>query len=101
LITIKGTGFGTSKTAARVYLGGVKCNIQTITDTEITCLTIFHPAYHQEWQNCARESNLNKKTDEISVSINDNEAFVPTNLWFKFGLLWSDSEAWNGEISPR
>ncbi len=35
------------------------------------------------------------------MKVKGNKAIVKNGVWFKYGLLWSDVEAWNGEVSPR
>lgn len=41
------------------------------------------------------------KSDSIVLTVKGNRALVNSNVWFKYGLLWSDAETWNGENSPR
>lgn len=84
-ITITGSGFGTSTSDASVAIDGVACAVQSVTDSEIVCIT------------GARASMPAKSS--FSVRIAGNTASLTCDS-FVYAYRWSDPLTWGGDLPP-
>jgi hypothetical protein len=84
-VTFTGSNFGTSVSAVKVTLDGIDCPVQTVSDTQITCITGSRPG-----------------TPETSTVIRiEGYGYAATNgLVFRYVSYWSDEETWGNEFIP-
>ncbi|XP_052063691.1 fibrocystin-L-like [Mytilus californianus] len=85
-LTIGGTGFGIDKSVVVVKIAGTPCNVSTVTDTEIVCLTGKH--------------SPSQKT-KVWVEINGNGMATQTNAEFFYIDVWSSPYTWGGLDPPE
>ncbi|XP_076438592.1 LOW QUALITY PROTEIN: fibrocystin-L-like [Babylonia areolata] len=87
LITLTGTGFGSGDTASvSVTVGEARCEVQTVNDTCVTCVTTNATSGHVP-VNVARE-NLGRATKDEGAA------------WFRFTDRWSSPYTWGGGPLP-
>ncbi|XP_076438726.1 fibrocystin-L-like isoform X2 [Babylonia areolata] len=84
LLTITGSGFGTSTGAVLVGVGGATCDVQTVNDTQITCTT-----------NSATSGDY-----LVDVNVNGAGSAVQTSANFQFIDVWSSPFTWGGNPPP-
>ena len=85
-VTITGTGFGTVKSDIEVVIESLKCEISSVSDTLIKCITAFR-------NSCLDQSFDVKRVGYGSAATNG----------YKYSYLdrWSDTRTWGGEAPPR
>ena len=86
LITIIGENFK-SNADASVKIAGVECNIQSVTATQITCLT--------------GSSSKSAMGVDVDLSFVGMGRAVPSETKFDYIDLWSSKWSWNGTDPPK
>lgn len=86
-LTITGTNFLTDKSLSTVAIAGVECPIQSMTATEIVCIT----------------GSTSNTTLNTNVIVNfENQGFaVPINATFSYVDVWSSKFSWGGMSPPQ
>jgi len=85
-LTIKGTGFPTDPSKAKVTIDGFDCVVgKVITATELTCVTGKRPGLPKE---------------SFNVFFTDQGLASNAGNGFKYVSVWSDDTTWGNEFAP-
>ncbi|XP_033758550.1 fibrocystin-L-like [Pecten maximus] len=85
-LTITGTGFGTGLGGiAGVSIGGVACVVQSVTDTEVSCIT------------GERQGSIGTVVDLRTTT---GGKAIQTNAGFNYYDVWSSEHSWGGNGKP-
>ena len=83
-LNITGEGFGSEQSNIIVLLGELQCQVQTVTNTEIHCIT---PA--------------SSETHHVQVDVHiEDKGYANSNVTFEYIDVWSSTYTWGGEGIP-
>ncbi|XP_062574409.1 fibrocystin-L-like [Saccostrea cucullata] len=85
-LTIQGTGFGSVMADVSVSIAGTVCDVQTVTPTEITCVTNQHTGSQKAL---------------VRVEVAGNGKAVQTSAEFFYIDVWSSPFTWGGGPLPK
>ena len=86
LLTLTGSGFGTSSSDISVLIDDIPCTISTIADDTITCTTGAKNAH---------------TVKSLEIVKSDNSKVSTQGLLFTYGERWSEYSTWGDEVPPR
>jgi len=84
-ITFTGTGFPTDIADIKVTIDGVVCTVQTVTETEVTCLSAKRPGY---------------VASSLQIYVKDKGYTALNGLLFTYVNYWSHDTTWGMEFAP-
>lgn len=84
-ITFTGTGFPTEVTDINIIIDGKVCAVQTVTETQVVCLTAKRPGY---------------VSSSLTIYVKDKGYVATSGLLFTYVNYWSHDTTWGMEFAP-
>ncbi|KAK0070509.1 fibrocystin-L, partial [Biomphalaria pfeifferi] len=85
LVTISGSGFGTSNESLSVKIVSVICDVQSVINSEIKCIT-------------GPSASI---VAEVEVNVNNQGIAKQVNAQFEYIDVWSNPFTWGGQPQPE
>ncbi|KAK7010427.1 fibrocystin-L, partial [Biomphalaria glabrata] len=85
LVTITGSGFGISNESLSVKIAGVICDVQSVINSEIKCIT-------------GPSASI---VSEVEVNVNNQGIAKQVNAQFEYIDVWSNPFTWGGQPQPE
>ncbi|KAM6974364.1 PKHD1 like 1, tandem duplicate 1, partial [Tautogolabrus adspersus] len=86
LLTITGSGFSTDQSKVKVTIADSACDVQSTTNTQITCVTNAQPKSQET---------------KVRVSVGDQGIAKMDNADFFYVDVWSSRYTWGGQSPPE